>query len=279
MAIAANAAEPQLLWPDGAPGERGDIGEEHDTTSAEETTNRVIRLGNVSEPTMTLYRASDNSETAATVIVCPGGGYHILAMDLEGTEVCEWLNSIGVNAVLLKYRVPRREGLPAHAAPLQDLQRALGLVRAQADSWNLDPQRIGVLGFSAGGHLSAAASTQFDKRTYEPIDDADRVSCRPDFVILIYPAYLAQKQALELPPELKVTEKTPPTFLFQTEDDGTHVEGTLMYYLALKRAQVPAEMHLFPSGGHGYGLRGSERAPESWPQYAEAWMRDLGVLN
>lgn len=275
----AGAAEPQLLWPDGAPGEAGDLGEERDTTSPDEKTNRVIRLGNVTQPTITLYRAPADNDTGATVVVCPGGGYNILAMDLEGTEVCEWFNSIGMNAVLLKYRVPRREGLEAHTAPLQDLQRALGLVRSRAEEWKLDPERIGVLGFSAGGHLSAAASTNFARRTYEPIDDADQVSCRPDFAILIYPAYLVKDLGPDVSPELAVTEDTPPTFLFQTEDDGVHVESSLFYYLKLKQAKVPAEMHILPSGGHGYGLRGADRAPSSWPKYAAAWMRGLGVLK
>lgn len=275
----ADASEPQLLWPDGAPGEREDIGEEHDTTSPDETSNRVIRLGNVTQPTITLYRSAADKDTGAAVVVCPGGGYHILAMDLEGTEVCEWLNSLGVNAVLLKYRVPRRQGLAAHAAPLQDVQRALGLVRFQADEWGLDPKRIGVMGFSAGGHLSAAASTNFAERTYEGIDEADQVSCRPDFAMLIYPAYLIVSPGPAVAPELTVTEDTPPTFLFQTEDDSVPVEGSLFYYFALKKANVPAEMHILPQGGHGYGLRGAARAPNSWPRYAETWMRDLGVLN
>lgn len=229
MVVTADASESQLLWPDGAPGERDDIGEEHDTTSPDEKANRVIRLGNVTQPTITLYRAPADKDTGATVVVCPGGGYHILAMDLEGTEVCDWLNSIGVNAVLLKYRVPRRKDLAPHAAPLQDVQRALGLVRSQADDWELDPDRIGVMGFSAGGHLSAAASTNFTQRTYEPIDAADQVSCRPDFALLIYPAYLVQNPGPAVAPELTVTENTPPTFLFQTEDDSVPVEGSLFY--------------------------------------------------
>ncbi|TWT75197.1 alpha/beta hydrolase [Allorhodopirellula solitaria] len=277
--VSAEASEPQLLWPDGAPGDQGELGPEHDKTSPDETSNRVIRLGNVSEPTITLYRAPAEKDNGSAVVVCPGGGYHILAMDLEGTEVCQWLNTLGVNAVLLKYRVPRREGRAPHEAPLQDVQRALGLVRWHADEWNLNPERIGVLGFSAGGHLSAAASTNYGERTYEAIDEADTVSCRPDFAVLIYPAYLTKKRGPELAPELTVTKDTPPTFLFQTQDDGVHVEGSLFYYLALTQSQVAAEMHLLAEGGHGYGLRGSERAPQSWPKYAEAWMRGLGVIE
>lgn len=281
-AFTANASEPLLLWAQGAPGEKGDIGEEHDTTGPDAGLvdgRRLIRLGNVSAPTLTFYPAAPDKNTGATVVVCPGGGYSILAMDLEGTEVCEWLNSIGVNAVLLKYRVPERKGLERHTAPLQDAQRALGLVRQHAAEWKLDPKRLGIMGFSAGGHLSAAASTRFARRAYEPVDAADQLSCRPDFTILIYPAYLVLGEGPELAPELTVTTNTPPTFLFQTEDDGVHVECSLFYYLALKQAKVPAEMHLLASGGHGYGLRGSSPAPSIWPKLAETWLRQQGVLE
>jgi acetyl esterase/lipase len=277
----ASASEPMLLWPQVAPGEKGDIGVEHDTTKPGDglvNGKRVIRLGNVSAPTITLYRPSRAKDTGATVVVCPGGGYSILAMDLEGTEVCNWLNSIGVNAVLLKYRVPARKGLERYTAPLQDAQRALGLVRFHAADWKLDPNRIGIMGFSAGGHLSAAASTRFARRTYEPVDAADQVSCRPDFAMLIYPAYLVRGNGPELAPELTITSNTPPTFVFQTEDDGVQVECSLYYYLALKQAKVPAEMHLLATGGHGYGLRGLDAAPKSWPKLAEAWLRGMGVL-
>ena len=282
-ALSARPAEPLLLWPHGAPGEKGDIGVEHDTTKPGDglvAGKTVIRLGNISVPTITLYRPDRDADTGAAVIVCPGGGYGILAMDLEGTEVCQWLNSIGVNAVLLKYRVPARAGGERHAAPLQDAQRALGLVRSHATEWRLDPRRIGIMGFSAGGHLSAVASTRFAARTYDPVDAADQVSCRPDFTLLIYPAYLVRPDTEPaLAPELTVTSNTPPTFLFQAEDDGVHVECSLYYYLALKQAKVPAEMHLFPTGGHGYGLRGMEAAPAAWPRLAADWLRRQGVLQ
>ncbi len=280
--LTAKASEPIKLWPNGAPGEKGDIGEERDMTKPSDGLTggkTVIRLGNVSVPTLTVYQPPPDKNTGAAVVVCPGGGYSILAMDLEGTEVCQWLNSAGVTAVLLKYRVPARKGLERYAAPLQDAQRALGLVRYHAAEWHIDPKRIGIMGFSAGGHLSATASTRFEKRTYEAVDDADQASCRPDFVMLIYPAYLTRKEGPELAPELTVTSNTPPTFLVQTEDDPVHVENSLFYYLALKRAHVPAEMHLFAEGGHGYGLRPSDRAVISWPKRAEEWMRGLGVLE
>jgi acetyl esterase/lipase len=279
--LTASASEPMALWPKGAPGEKGGIGVEKDTTKPGDGLiggKRVVRLGNVSIPTLTLYRPSKHKDTGAAVVVCPGGGYNILAMDLEGTEVCQWLNSIGVTGVLLKYRVPARKGLERYAAPLQDAQRALGLVRFHAAEWHIDPKRIGIMGFSAGGHLSAIASTRFEKRTYEPVDEADQVSCRPDFTMLVYPAYLIRKEGPELSPELAVTSNTPPTFIVQAEDDHVPVENSLFYYLALKKAGVPAELHLFANGGHGYGLRESDKAVISWPKRAGEWMRKLGVL-
>jgi acetyl esterase/lipase len=277
----ATASEPMVLWPNGAPGEKGDIGEEHDTTKPGEGLvggRPVIRIGNVSTPTLTIYHSAPDKDTGTAVVVCPGGGYTILAMDLEGTEVCDWLNSVGVTAILLKYRVPARKGLERYTAPLQDAQRALSLVRYHATEWHLDPRRIGIMGFSAGGHLSAAASTRFDKRSYESVDEADQASCRPDFTILIYPAYLTRQKGPELAPELTVTSNTPPTFIVQAENDAV-VESSLYYYVALKNAKVPAEMHLFATGGHGYGLRESREAVISWPKRAEEWMRGLGVLQ
>jgi acetyl esterase/lipase len=280
--LTASASDSMLLWPAGAPGEKGGIGPEHDTTKPDDKMvggKKVVRLGDVSIPTLTIYRPSKRKDNGAAVVVCPGGGYNILAMDLEGTEVCQWLNSIGVTAALLKYRVPARNKLEPYAAPLQDAQRALGLVRSHAVEWRIDPTRIGIMGFSAGGHLSAAASTRFKQRTYQPVDESDQASCRPDFAMLIYPAYLVQKTGPDLSPELTVTSNTPPTFIVQTEDDHIKVENSLYYYLALKNADVPAEMHLFAKGGHGYGLRDSDDAVTSWPKLAGEWMRKLGVLD
>jgi len=264
--------------------DKGDIGPERDMTKPSDGSpggKTVVRLGNVSRPTITLYQPPSDKDTGAAVVVCPGGGYRILALDLEGTEVCQWLNSIGVTGVLLKYRVPARKGLERYTAPLQDAQRALGLVRSHATEWHIDPQRIGILGFSAGGHLSVAASTHFEKRTYRQVDEADQISCRPDFTLLIYPAYLVGKEeGPELAPEFTVTSNTPPTFLVQTEDDPVHVENSLFYYLALKKAKVPTEMHIFANGGHGYGLRpDSDKAVLTWPTLAEAWMRRSGFLE
>ncbi|HWC00487.1 MAG TPA: alpha/beta hydrolase [Bryobacteraceae bacterium] len=274
---------PLPIWPGAAPGEAGSVGEEKDMTTAKDHSvagRRVARLGNVSTPTITVYQPPKARSTGAAVVVFPGGGYRILAIDLEGTEVCDWLNSIGVTAVLLKYRVPAREGRERYAAPLQDAQRAVGLVRSRAAQWHVDPKRIGVLGFSAGGHLAAAISNNYEKRTYPEVDEADRVSCRPDFALLIYPAYLTVKdQGDRISPELAITPNTPPTFLLQAEDDGVRVENSLYYYLALKNNKVPAEMHLYAKGGHGYGLRRTDLSITTWPQRAEQWLRSLRLLR
>jgi len=271
------------LWPKGAPGEKGDIGEERDTTKPTDQMiagKPVIRLGNVSKPTISIYRPPADKATGTAVVVCPGGGYHILAMDLEGTEVCDWLNSIGVTGVLLKYRVPKRTGLEKHTAPLQDVQRALGLVREHAKDWRLDPQRMGVLGFSAGGHLAAALSANCDERTYPAVGAADQVSCRPDFQILIYPGGLTKKEdGDKVAPEVGVTTNTPPTFIAMAEDDPVRVETTLFYTLALKNAKVPVELHIYPTGGHGYGLRRTKELVTTWPDRVEDWMRSRGLLD
>ena len=275
-------SDPIPLWSGTAPDEKGDIGAEHDTTPEDpkiKPEDRIIRLGNVTRPTITIYRPAKEKDTGATVVVCPGGGYYILAMDLEGTEICRWLNSLGVTAISLKYRVPARNGRERYAAALQDAQRAVGIVRHRAREWGIDPKRIGVLGFSAGGHLCAALSANSDRRTYPIADDADRESCRPDFTLLIYPAYLNQdKNPSLVAPEVSVTANTPPTFLLQTEDDDL-VTGTLGYSMALKRAGVPLEMHIFSRGGHGYGLRPSANPVSDWPRLAGIWMKSSGFLN
>lgn len=284
--ISARAADPVVipLWPEKAPGEAAALPPEADTTKPDSNLvagQRVIRLSNVSHPTITIYKPDPAKDTGAAVLVCPGGAYTILAMDLEGSEVCSWLNSIGVTGVLLKYRVPRREGLPPHAAPLQDAQRALGLIRHQAKELGLDPHRIGVLGFSAGGHLSALLSNNHDVRTYPVVDAADQASCRPDFCVLIYPGDLiAEEQHDALSPLLPVSgTNTPPTCIIYTQDDKTRVENGLFYYLALKKAGVPVEMHLYPRGGHGYGLRRTANTVATWPDRVADWMNASGWLK
>ena len=280
----ATVSNPIPLWPAKAPGDTAELPPEADMTKATDRPvagKAVIRLGNVSNPTITIYSPEPGKANGAAVVVMPGGGYSILAMDLEGTEVCEWFNAIGVTAVLLKYRVPKRVGLEKHAAPLQDAQRAVGLVRSRAAELGIDPKRIGVLGFSAGGHLAAVVSNQHGARTYPAIDDADKVSCRPDFTVLIYPAYLTVKEKNDaIAPELPVSEtNTPPTFIAQTEDDSVRVETGLFYYLALKNAKVPVELHLYPRGGHGYGLRRTENDVTTWPDRVSDWMKASGFLQ
>jgi acetyl esterase/lipase len=275
---------PLPLWPGQAPGEKSALPPEADTNKPTDPLiagRPIIRLGNVSQPTLTIYSPDPSKNTGAAVLVCPGGGYNILAYDLEGTEVCAWLNSIGVTGVLLKYRVPRRTGLAQHVPPLQDAQRALGLVRHQAARLGVDPHRIGVLGFSAGGHLAAMLGNHHDSRTYPAVDAADQESCRPDFVVLVYPGYLAlAEKKFALAPELDVaTSVTPPTLIVMAEDDPVHVENALVYYRALKDAKVPAEMHLYPKGGHGYGLRRTDLTVTTWPDRVADWMKASGWLS
>lgn len=281
---AAAASTSVALWSGPAPGDTMTLPPEADTTKPADRAvagKAVARIGNVASPTITFFPAPPATRNGAAVLVCPGGGYNILAFDLEGTEVCEWLNSIGVTAVLLKYRVPRRAGREKHEAPLQDAQRALGLVRQRAAEFGIDPKRIGVLGFSAGGHLAAVASNQHASRTYPKVDAADEFSCRPDFTVLIYPAYLTVKEQNEaVAPELPVSkETTPPTFIAMTEDDTVRVETGLFYYLALKKAGVAAEMHLYPKGGHGYGLRRTELDVTTWPARVGDWLKASGWLK
>jgi acetyl esterase/lipase len=243
-------------------------GPEHDATTAKENLvagKPVIRQTNISEPTLTFYPAPASNNSGTAVIVFPGGGYRILALDLEGTEICEWLNTIGINAALVKYRVPAAPGALRHAAPIVDAGHALAAVRSHSAEWHVDSHRVGVIGFSAGGHLAALLS------------NAD---VRPDFALLIYPAYLTpESDRTVLAPEFVVSAKTPPTFLIQTEDDPIHVENSLVYYRALTANKVPAEMHLFATGGHGYGLRPTAEAVTGWPKLAEAWLRSRGLFS
>ena len=279
-----HAADPEMpLWPGKAPGEQGEIGPEQDTTKPSDgmiAGKRVIRLGNVATPTLTLYRAPKEQNTGAAVVVFPGGGYHILAIDLEGTEVCEWLNEAGLACVLLKYRVPDTGPYPKSPAALEDAQRAVGLVRQHAEEWGIDAKRLGVLGFSAGGHLAAALSTHFDKRIYDKVDPADDLSCRPDFAVVVYPGYLAlAEQNMVANPDIKPTADTPPTFIVQAEDDPVHVENATNYFLALKNAKVPAELHIYADGGHGYGLRRTAQPVTAWPLLVEKWLQTIKAMS
>lgn len=242
-----------------------------------------IYVDQVSRPTLTVYSPRSSSNTGAAVVVFPGGGYNILAIDLEGTEACDWLTSRGITCVLLKYRVPCVKTGPYRdcLAALQDAQRTLGLVRLHAREWHIDPRKIGVLGFSAGGHMVAALSTHFAKRLYPAVDSADKLSCRPDFAVALYPGHLAvPERGFALNPDIRVTRQTPPTFLLQAEDDPVDpVENSLVYYSALRKAGVRAELHVYIKGGHAFGFRRTESPITAWPELLEGWLGAIGVIS
>ena len=273
-----NAQTAIKLFPGGAPGETKKLTEKSDDTGGQVGGIKVTRMTDVGEPEITIYPAPSDIASGAAMVVCPGGAYEILAYDLEGTEICDWLNAAGITAVLLKYRVPRRENRPKHEAPLQDAQRAISYVRSNAKKYGIDPDRIGIMGFSAGAHLSAMASTSFNKRTSPAKDDIDKVSCRPDFCLLVYPAYL-DGENFRVAPEVNVTKEVPPTMLVQAEDDASYVNSSLFYYYALKQAGVPAWMHLYSKGGHGYGLRDTGAMVNEWPDRAEDWFQEIGLYK
>ncbi|MEP7076951.1 MAG: alpha/beta hydrolase [Acidobacteriota bacterium] len=268
------------IWPGAAPDE-----------NARETESLVGEaVVNVTRPTMTVY-SPKGKNTGVAVVVFPGGGYKILAIGFEGSEACDWLTSKGITCVLLKYRVPNsgphwEDQCKCHITPkfpiaLEDAQRAIGLVRFHAAEWHIDPHKIGVLGFSAGGHLVADTSTHFDKRSYAPVDAADKESCRPDFGVALYPGHMLENTSkpFELNPNVPVSNKTPPTFLLQAEDDPVDdVENSLVYFEALKTAGVPVEMHIYARGGHAFGLRPTEFPITGWPKLVEVWLGTIGMI-
>lgn len=298
------------IWPGAAPDPQSVAGPEKSETSGKDfqvAGRGAVSVSNVTRPTITVY-APEGRNTRAAVIVFPGGGYQGLAMDLEGIEVCDWLTPKGITCVLLKYRVtdlgpyPKSGPYPESPMALEDAQRAVGLVRLHATEWHIDPHKIGVLGFSSGGHLSAAIATHFTTRLYPLQDAADTESCRPDFAVSIYPGHLSLSAAewdakqgtknfvvphapnadrnLTLNPEIPVTSHTPPTFLLQAEDD--HVDSVydaLAYYIALKKAGVPAEMHLYAQGGHAFGLRPTKLPITKWPKLVETWLATIGMIS
>jgi acetyl esterase/lipase len=271
------------LWPGKVPDARSVPGPENITTSTEDIAGRpVVIANNVSQPTMTVY-SPPGTNTGVAVVIFPGGGYQILAMDLEGTEVCDWLNSQGITAVLLKYRVPvKREGPYGESPPaLEDAQRAIGLVRFHAAEWHINPHKIGVLGFSAGGHMVTATSTHFDRRLYPLVDAADQESCRPDFAVALYPGHLwDEDEGFVLNTNVPVSSHTPPTFLVQDEDDPVdNINNSLVYYIALKNAKVPVEMHLYAQGGHAFGLRRTKFPVTGWPELMETWLGTIGMIS
>lgn len=277
------------IWPGVAPDSQPLPGPETAATSKGKIAGKtVVAIRNVSRPTMTVY-PPEGKNTGVAVVVFPGGGFEILAIDLEGTEVCDWLTAKGITCVLLKYRVPslpydwhcdcRPHNLMVPKLSLEDAQRTMGLVRLHARQWRIDPHKIGVMGFSAGGFLVAEISTHFKSRLYSPVDAADKQSARPDFAIGIYPGHLATHDDT-LNPNVPITRETPPTFLLQAEDDFVDgVNQSLVYYTALAKAKVPAEMHLYAHGGHAFGLRPTERPITHWPRLVEAWLVTIGMIS
>jgi acetyl esterase/lipase len=276
------------IWPGAAPNAQPVAGPEVATTDKDFLVagRPWVQVGQVSQPTMTVY-SPKGKNTGAAVVVFPGGGYWILAIDLEGTEVCDWLTSSGITCVLLKYRVPgdhlspRSGPYPKSPMALEDAQRTVGLVRFHAAEWHIDPHRIGVLGFSAGGHLVAAISTHFEKRLYPAVDAADKESCRPDFGVAVFPGHMLENTSkpFELNPYVPVTSQTSPTFLLQAEDDPIDtVMNSLVYYAALKKAGVPVEMHLYAHGGHAFGLRRTKLPVTRWPELVETWLATIGMI-
>lgn len=290
IAFTTSASEPLVveIWPGKVPDESGDIGPERVRLSPKldrrqvEVTEQTRLITAVTKPTITVYRpARENTGTA--MLICPGGGYWDLYWQLEGEEVAAWLNSIGVTGIILKYRVPRRsdepKGEPARR-PLQDAQRAVSLIRDQAAQWGIHPERIGIIGFSAGGHLAIATATSFDQRTYEPIDDVDKISCRPDFAIPIYSGYLKAKDKEELAPGLRIPTNTPPVFLVHGgEDLISPPEHSVLMYLELRRAGVPTELHVYARTAHDFGVRTNDRPYAQWTKACADWLRDGGLLR
>ncbi len=283
-ALKMKPAVERNLWPGPAPGEKeGTFGEEKAEPGKEPLP--IIRVHNVTVPTLAVYHPEPDKATGTAVVVFPGGGYSILAYNHEGTEVAHWLNSIGVTAIVVKYRVPRRDGQPKHLAPLQDAQRAVRLVRENAAEWKIDPDRIGVLGFSAGAHLALKAATAYDEKTYDPIDDIDKLSARPDFAAPIYLAYalgerVDQKRVdLPLEEDIQIDKQTPPMFLSICDDDGVGPMGSVQLYMALRKNGIPCELHVFVKGGHGYGLRSDKGPAAKWNRLCEDWLGQMGLLK
>ncbi|MCA9106348.1 MAG: alpha/beta hydrolase [Planctomycetales bacterium] len=270
------------LWPGKPPGPEIQLGEERDTSGPNGRSvagEPVIRLGDVSTPTITVMRpAADAPRTKTAVVICPGGGHHILAWDLEGTEVAEWLNKIGVTAILLKYRVPARNRDRVYESAVQDAQRAMRIARANAEAWDIDPERIGILGFSAGGQTAAMTSVMHRESLYDAIDATDQLSTRPNFAILVYPAWLIRDDNAALLPEVVIDEQTPPMFLAHAFDDGVRVENSLLLSLACKKVGVPVDLHVYATGGHGFGLRPTDEPCTRWPEACTRWLQRSGWL-
>jgi len=252
------------IWPKEVPGE---IEPKHKAVKTDNTKNNVTRLTDVTDPILEIFEPRSEIKNGASIVVCPGGGYNILAIDLEGYEVAKWLTNLGYTVFVLQYRVPKKK-----EGALMDVQRALRIVRSKSKLMKLDADKIGVLGFSAGGSLSVRASTNFTKESYPKTDRIDELSSRPDFAVIIYPAYLDKGENKTLTPELTITKDTPPMFLFATADDP-HANSALVMAGALRDHKIPVELHLLPKGGHGYGLRSGHNAAETWPILADKWLK------
>lgn len=275
---AAEEKEVIRLWPKGLP--EGSKRYEADKVEAMKAKTTAERIAFVDDPTMTLYPAPGDKANGCTVLICPGGGYSILAWPKEGLEIAEWFNSFGVTAAVLKYRVPRRHPEQPHAEPLQDAQRAIRILRKNAKGWGVDPRRLGVLGFSAGGHLTVMTALQYSQNTYNKVDEADALSCRPDFVIPIYAAYLGDKEdPSKLGSWVKITKETPPMFLAVTWDDKWRGVHSALLFAELKKVGVQAEVHVYSKGGHGYGIRPSDNPVSTWHKRCEQWMQVSGLLK
>ena len=269
------------VWPGKAPGETKELIAEGDLTKSEDRLiagRRIIKLGNVSTPQIAIYRPAPQKDTGAAVVICPGGGHHILAYDLEGTEVAEWLNSIGVTGIVLKYRVPFRNPEKRWLAAVQDAQRAMSLVRSKAAEWKLDPLRLGICGFSAGGE-TAALTCLLAERQYPASDDVDKVAWNPNFAILVYPGGLVDTGDSKLREYVAVRKDSPPMFFVHAFDDRASVQNSLLLASELKKVGGSVELHVFATGGHGYGLRSTDEAVTRWPIRAGEWMRERGFLN
>ncbi len=285
IATSIQAAPPTILniWPGKPPGETKDLPPEVDLTKDTDKLiagKRIIKLGNVSTPQIAIYKPEKSKDTGASVIICPGGGHHILAYDLEGTEVAQWLNTLGVTGIVLKYRVPFRNPEKRWGAAVADAQRAVSLVRSKAAELNLDPKRIGICGFSAGGETAGLTSLFLEERQYTAADDVDKVSCKPDFSILIYPAGFDTKGQAQIRETIKVTKDAPPMFLVHAFDDPVTANNSLALTMELKKAGVPAELHIYDAGGHGYGLRLVSTLPiTTWPKRCEEWLSRRGLLK
>jgi len=264
--ISAQEKETIYLWPGHVPGETE---AKHDPVQTDNTSGNVIRITDITNPALIVYEPKESKKNGSSVIVCPGGGYSILAVDKEGYEIAEWLNSLGYTAFVLKYRVPKK-----YAGAFMDIQRAIRIVRNGAKKWKLDVSKVGVIGFSAGANLSAHLSTRFTEQAYSKIDAIDDLTAQPNFAMLIYPAGMDGGENRSLTPELAISDETPPVFIFATADDR-HANSALVFAGALRDAKVSVEVHLLPKGGHGYGLRKGNIAGETWPKLAEVWLNGL----